>query len=300
MDEQSVRGAIWIPANLLEILPDQTANVELCSQHTADMITMALREPGYNAGLIDLEGLEKLGIKGDQAHLGKLSVAAGHDMIQFGASISPQPRITYGGGPQNRGPPVKIAAWNLANVKFAAPKNVAALHVLSGPSALFRGFVDVFAQEMAMTLGDLGIKILTDRSYNQEVGRGSISEELLAWFPTTKQGDCSVMVLKERSEDAYAAVKRAGDITFGQHTLCVVGTKINRKVGQLLNNGPDKRNYQQYLANLSLKVNMKMQGDNHHVDFQALGSLKSKTIVLGAVSRIVTSFLCLLTDVSRM
>jgi eukaryotic translation initiation factor 2C len=265
MGEQSDRGAIWVPANLLEILPDQTTNVELCSQHTADMIAMALREPGSNAGLIDLEGLEKLGIKGDQAHLGQLSVAAGHDLMQFGGSISPQ----------NRGPPVKIAAWNLANVKFAAPKNVATLHVLSGPSALHRGSVGVFAQEMAMTLGDLGIKILTDRSYNQEIARGSISEELPAWFPATKQGDCSIVVLKERSEDTYAAVKRAGDITFGQHTLCVVGTKINRKVGQLLNNGPDKRNYQQYLANLSLKVNMKMQGDNHHVDVKDLGSLKA-------------------------
>ena len=160
---------------------------------------MALRKPGYNAGLIHLEGLEKLDLKGDQAHLRKLNVATDRDMIQFSAKISPAPLITYGAqnddrqnnrgqfnrGQSNRGPQVKIAALNLADARFIAPKNVAALHVLGCRSALPRGAVGVFAQEMATTLDELGIKVRdpTKRSYNKELSReSSLYEELPTWF----------------------------------------------------------------------------------------------------------------------
>jgi eukaryotic translation initiation factor 2C len=110
------------------------------------------------------------------------------------------------------------------------------------------------------------------------------------WFPDTKAGDCTIVVLGRKSEDEYAAVKRAGDITFGRHTLCLLGDKIKHDVGH-----PDKFSYMQHLANLALKVNLKMGGDNHHVNIHGLGSLKAKTIILGAVSKLFFPVLQLLT-----
>jgi hypothetical protein len=63
MRAQSVDGAQWIPARLLEIMPGQVVKTTLGSKHTSDMIANALRLPAENAGLIENEGLEIIGVK---------------------------------------------------------------------------------------------------------------------------------------------------------------------------------------------------------------------------------------------
>jgi hypothetical protein len=257
------------------------------------MIDKALRAPEHNAELIDLEGLVKLGIKGPQVHLRAMNVSTGCDMIKFEGKKTTTPRVVY--GQDQDAPQFRNAAWNLSNVKFAIPKPVGALHVLACPSALgARGKEKVFLEEMTTQLQTLDIHVGKERSYSEE-SEVSLYNRIPDWFPQTEAGDCTIVVLREKSEDEYASVKRAGDITFGRHTLCVVGEKINRLVGQLKYNGPRKLNNMQYLANLAMKVNLKMGGDNHHVNIQGLGSLKAKTIILGAVSKLFFTVLQLLT-----
>jgi hypothetical protein len=55
--------------DFLQIIENQLTGATLSPKHTSDMIDYALRFPGANAALIDREGLEELGIKGDQQHL---------------------------------------------------------------------------------------------------------------------------------------------------------------------------------------------------------------------------------------
>jgi hypothetical protein len=64
MRKQSARGAQWIPACLLQIIPGQIVTTTLDSGHTRDMIKNALRLPAENFGLIEEEGLEIIGVKG--------------------------------------------------------------------------------------------------------------------------------------------------------------------------------------------------------------------------------------------
>lgn len=66
MQAQAANGAIWIPANLLEICPNQATKATLDGMHTSRMLNAACRRPLDNAGLIDLEGLAVLGLKGSQ------------------------------------------------------------------------------------------------------------------------------------------------------------------------------------------------------------------------------------------
>lgn len=63
MREQSEKGAQWILACLLQITPGQPVTTTLESQHTRYMIRNALRYPAANAGLIDQEGLEIIGVR---------------------------------------------------------------------------------------------------------------------------------------------------------------------------------------------------------------------------------------------
>ena len=76
--EQSLQGAQWVPAYLLEILPDQPMTVQMSSNHTTAMIKYALRYPAANAFLIESEGLEKLGIRLHQGQPGTLPVFMSH------------------------------------------------------------------------------------------------------------------------------------------------------------------------------------------------------------------------------
>jgi len=63
MRHQSERGAQWIPACLLEIIPGQVITTTLGPQHTGEMIKKALRLPAGNYDLIEKEGLEIIGVK---------------------------------------------------------------------------------------------------------------------------------------------------------------------------------------------------------------------------------------------
>jgi hypothetical protein len=71
MREQSEGGAVWVPADLLEICPNQPTRAVLNANHAKAMIDNACRQPTENAALIDEEGLQELRIKGDQQQLVK-------------------------------------------------------------------------------------------------------------------------------------------------------------------------------------------------------------------------------------
>jgi hypothetical protein len=63
MREQTLGGAQWIPACLLEIVPHQQTAAPLSANHTTEMLKDAVRLPAENAGLIDSEGLDILGFR---------------------------------------------------------------------------------------------------------------------------------------------------------------------------------------------------------------------------------------------
>jgi hypothetical protein len=63
MKQQTIDGAQWIPACFLEILPYQPMTGQMDADHTRAMMDHALHLPAENAGLIDAEGLEVLGVK---------------------------------------------------------------------------------------------------------------------------------------------------------------------------------------------------------------------------------------------
>lgn len=69
----------------------------------------------------------------------------------------------------------------------------------------------------------------------------------------------------------YNRIKLLGDVKYGVHTICSVGSKIAKPNGQ-----------DQYLRNLALKFNLKLGGNNHLVDPSRLGFIsEDKTMIVG-------------------
>jgi hypothetical protein len=64
MREQSKQGAIWIPAQLLEIIPNQPMKLQLPSELISKLTNVACRKPAQNAKLIIEEGLDVLRVDG--------------------------------------------------------------------------------------------------------------------------------------------------------------------------------------------------------------------------------------------
>lgn len=60
MRAQSDAGAIWIPAELLQIVPYQMVKGLLSPKHMSEMIKFAVRSPKENANFLIKEGLQTM------------------------------------------------------------------------------------------------------------------------------------------------------------------------------------------------------------------------------------------------
>ncbi|WAO97167.1 Hypothetical protein NCS54_01488100 [Fusarium falciforme] len=69
----------------------------------------------------------------------------------------------------------------------------------------------------------------------------------------------------------YNRIKHCGDVKYGIQTICAVGHQIAKERGQ-----------DQYFANVALKFNLKLGGNNQLLDKQCLGIInEDKTMVVG-------------------
>lgn len=76
---------------------------------------------------------------------------------------------------------------------------------------------------------------------------------------------------KSDNIDLYSYIKTLGDTKYGIHTICVVGQKFTNERGQ-----------DQYFANVALKFNLKLGGNNQMVEASRLSFIQDdKTMLLG-------------------
>lgn len=79
------------------------------------------------------------------------------------------------------------------------------------------------------------------------------------------------IIVPETPIPLYNRIKQLGDVKYGIHTICSVGSKLAKPQGQ-----------DQYFRNVALKFNLKLGGSNQQIDPARLGLVaEGKTMVVG-------------------
>ncbi|KAK7436896.1 hypothetical protein VKT23_018916 [Stygiomarasmius scandens] len=279
--------AVWVPAELCEILPGSIYRGKLSDQETAQMIRYACNIPIVNAQHITNEGFAKLGLLPATTPSTEFGVSVSNEMAVIPARELNPPRLNYRVGQ----PRVANGAWNILDVKFHRGANVPSWWVfvvrdgntlVSGPQdeqlqTLVRKFYEKMTKS-GMTLPPGKPKLLVTPALPpvfQDPGRKqaltlikkALQEEI---GKTGAKPGFVLVLLSKRDNYIYPGIKRIGDVELGIHTIHM---QLSKALG-------DERKQDQYLSNVALKVNTKCGGINHRLDTSAMDWLRKKSTMM--------------------
>ncbi|KFZ01526.1 hypothetical protein V501_09952 [Pseudogymnoascus sp. VKM F-4519 (FW-2642)] len=273
---------MYMPVDCCVVIPGQSSMKKLDPDQTAEMIRFACRKPHLNAQSITSDGLAVLGFDAkSKSNLGLFGINVNTNMITVPGRILPPPVVKYQG--KNTVNP-RGGQWNMMGVKFTQGSKLPSWTYVwitrKGRKGLING-EDHISRIMAEFQGMMnasglgapppmkGKEIVIDVGHN-----GPSNDELIdSMFKMAATGKVGLMVVVLPDTDAamYNAVKYAGDIKYGIHTVCALASKITKE-----------QRRDQYLANIALKVNSKLRGSNQTLDAQRLGIIaEGKTMVVG-------------------
>ncbi|TRM60656.1 ribonuclease H-like domain-containing protein [Schizophyllum amplum] len=274
-----------LPPELCQIMPNQAFKGRLTDEHTARMITVAAQPPAINASLIANMGMQKLGYAQDAGPLAAFGISIGKEMTVVPGRILTPPKIKYG-----RGEPEvdDRASWNLRNVRFAkgAVLNNWAVVVLhdrardefqSRTDPALRPVIEGFAsmcatsgmavQQKSPPVYDI---TLVPKDGSDPTRKNSITAIRKALMEQARpKPNIMLVILANGDKHIYSGLKHLCDSFLGIGTVCVQSSKIRNQKGQL-----------QYFANVALKMNMKLGGNNHGLDPGSVGWLKQESTML--------------------
>ncbi|KAL6691521.1 Piwi domain-containing protein [Trichoderma pleuroticola] len=295
----------YLPLQVCYMLPGQPSNTQLSTAQAQQMIRFAVRKPFDNATSIVTKGLKTAGLSSETNPL-LVSSCCDSDMMkrndwlthssqaQFGIGISQNlitvsgrviasPKVGYG---QNRQVSTFGGSWNMLprdspSLKFTNAGSMQKWscvyiempndypHAQTFTSA---GLAEVLRSFHAV-LGDTGIAASPPLQPFQRLQlRDNDDPELEALMKRAASSlQLLFVILPATPIPLYNRVKYLGDVKYGIHTVCSVGTKIANPKGQ-----------DQYLRNLALKFNLKLGGNNHLVEPTHLGFItENKTMIVG-------------------
>lgn len=238
------------------------------------MIRFAVRKPYENAGFITNDGPKAIGLlPGQNPVLGRLGISITPNMITVHGRVLPAPDVKYVSTKAS----VRFGSWNMAEYKFNTTRNLPAafrwsygfINEYNGPRPAF-GNIDEVHRHMLSFYGALqkvGMKIPPPMKGRELKIRGSEDPALEEAFKTAPQ--LLLIILPGLDTVLYNKIKFLGDIKYGVHTICVVGSKF-------VKGDP------QYFGNVSLKFNLKLGGVNQLVDNVARGLVDlERTMIVG-------------------
>ncbi|MCJ1434414.1 hypothetical protein MMC27_003782 [Xylographa pallens] len=276
-----------VPPELCQVLPGQIAKCKLSMDQTSGMIKAAARLPKQNTELISEQGSRLLGLDNADG-LRKFFPPVVPEMITVTGRLLPLPSLQYR---NTRRLLPSGGQWNMVNQTFIVPVSLhywTYLHMMNGPEDEFHGIDSKFANLSEM-MGKCGIDIkpivhafpplgINLRAhYEPDIHKkikyimDKVREHQLKNNMNVKQLQLLFIFLPRADTALYKAIKKYADTELGVQTLCMVKKKFQ---------GP--RGADQYLANIALKVNLKLGGINHMANPDSLGIIeKGKTMLLG-------------------
>ncbi|KAF8812506.1 argonaute-like protein [Phlegmacium glaucopus] len=270
-------GAL-IPLELCTIPPGQIMRRQIPPERTKDVLDFATKRPrdrleSIKAGLAVLaygqsEYVRQFGMHVDTS--GPLKVQA---------RVLKPPTLRY--GPTSKQPTIvpNNGSWNMMDKRFYKPQPIHRWVVAIFESQarfpppavneMMKGLMDG-CQEVGITITPTNIVRYVNGQANIRDQLRSIGSECIAKHQHPP--NLYVIILPEGGNDIYTAVKHFGDIEMGIPTQCMKSIKCTRAK-------------QQYFANVSLKINVKLGGINTIPDPSSVAVLTDPnypTMVMGA------------------
>ncbi|MCJ1248207.1 hypothetical protein MMC30_005424 [Trapelia coarctata] len=286
---------ILVPPEVCEVLPGQVSSSKLLGKQTEKMVEAACREPIVNQNLINGEGLRVMGLNQPRGPL-SFGLRIAPNMITVRARILSSPRIVYSDGgagsmfagswnlstPERRHKdtnqllspashhkflrPTKLANWSYVQLRFGSTNPLA------------NGLLEKLIAGLETELRAVGMTVAAPISLNQGNhsmpivgGYESFIKKLFNYIAQERFVRFLFVLLPQENAALYNTIKKIADTDLGLHTVCMVAEK---KPVRDANMG--------YLANIALKVNMKLGGTNHQLGTTNLSFIEQgKTMIIG-------------------
>ncbi|KAL7622750.1 hypothetical protein AAE478_006428 [Parahypoxylon ruwenzoriense] len=273
----------YLPAQVCHVLQGQPANTKLDREQTRNMIYFAVRRPIENARSIVANGRQTAGLSLDtNPLLDQFGITVSRDLITVPGRVLPRPGVIY---QQNRAADVRDASWNMAPRGSTAPLKFYTCCELETWSCLYIETSDMLksqkfeSEEVHRLMGKfhtfmrtVGINASEPIQPRRVKLKHTDDPELENVIKlAASKFDLVIVILPANLPPLYNRIKQLGDIKYGIHTICSVGTKITKTQGQ-----------DQYFCNEALKVNLKLGGDNQLINSANMGLIaENKTMVVG-------------------
>lgn len=206
-------------------------------------------------------------------------MSAGQSLITVPARVLAEPKVFY---KNNKPVNVAFGSWNMDKVQFNKPGNLKTWSWVAIREDGRRPNNSL--QDLAATVGRFsqalaknGVAVQQQAFPGKEVVMKSSSDPVLddVFKAASAKLDLLLVILPGRDKtdntELYSYVKTLGDTKYGIHTICVVGAKFAGGRGE-----------DQYFANVALKFNLKLGGNNQMVDPSRLSFIsEDKTMIVG-------------------
>ncbi|KAL7271981.1 hypothetical protein RUND412_005228, partial [Rhizina undulata] len=269
---------VMLPAELA-IVPEGQPFQETylpTAEQTLKMLNFSTRQPRDIATSIVDDGMGLLGHNPPNKYFSAMGIEVAPEMAVVPARVLTPPVVMYRDTPVN----INNGSWNLRGVRFATGATMRKLGVLviNDPLVRRRFEVDIkncitsfqrVAYDSGMKVGDA---VMSDVTLPSATSRNmaDLNRALEPAFQQlqNKKVDIIMVLLESDSKHVYAAIKYTGDIKYGVNTVCAIKEKIQPL---------DVR----YLANITLKFNLKLNGMNHVLSNKDLGDfLKGEDVMI--------------------
>ncbi|OAQ64402.2 RNA interference and silencing protein [Pochonia chlamydosporia 170] len=268
----------YLPPEVCVVLPGQPANKQLTPSQLQQMIKFAVRRPAQNAQSITASGVRTLGVDPINSTLAAFGIHVSRNLLAVPGRVLNCPAVKYKG---DKTVASRLGSWNMQFVQFAVPKQLSRwtwlwislqgmrdpwrnIMELKSSLGAFRNVLQRLGLVTAECLDGIHITVNQDNADSeidtaiQRFAKGkSIPPQLL------------LVILPSDIAAIYKRVKADCDVRGGLLNVCVVAKKFFNA-------------NEQYYANVAMKVNLKLGGQNHYVDKSKLGILsEGKTMVVG-------------------
>ncbi|KAH7012525.1 ribonuclease H-like domain-containing protein [Microdochium trichocladiopsis] len=270
---------VYMPAEAVEIIPGQPLQRKLNARETPTLITFACRSPVANATSITTFGRKCLQLDNNEK-LSEFGVEIEKDLLTINERELKNPDIQYKN--QKEANPSE-GSWNMIGVKVLKPgakiDRWTFVHVDPEPrdkdtvTRIMNGEFTKVLTDMGIPIAETpmhpqGLVVNTRAAHPVDAVRHAFTEIRRA--SGGKGAQFVFVILAQNDPDVYAAVKSLGDTEFGIHTTCMVRKNFTKG-----------RPMDQYFANVGLKINLKMGGNNHQLKNDIAIIREGKTMVVG-------------------